>query len=255
MNFINQPTSAQIKLFNSLKNKKKRDENRLFIAEGEKLCNEAFNSSYKVNSLLLKKESSSNSKEIAKKYERKKIPVYFLNEKTFNRICDTVTPQDIIAVLNYREDKPINDESFVALDQISDPGNIGTIIRTAEWFGFNQVLLSESCADKYNPKLVRATMGSLFRMNIISGLNFSQSLRNIFPEHIFLGASLNAKKSIEQFKPNKKFGLFFGNEAHGLSAKTKYLLDEEFRIKGDKAESLNVAVAAGIALYYFKEID
>ena len=244
-------TAAMTKLFSSLKTRKKRDENRLFIAEGENLCYELLNSSYKVKTLLIRQDASSTSKDLAKLFERKKTPVYSVNEKLLKKISDTVSPQDLIAIVNYKDDKPIQEESFIALDQISDPGNIGTIIRTAEWFGFKQIIMSENCADKYNPKLVRSAMGSLFRMKIITELKLSQSLKIIFPHHLILGASLEAKKTIDRFKPNRKFGLIFGNESHGISEMTKNILDDTFKIPGYSAESLNVAVAAGISFYYF----
>lgn len=253
MNNSNNLTTSLIKLISSLKLKKNRDDNRIFLVEGIKLCDELYESNYKIKFVIIKNEASQTTIKLAEKFYQKKAPIYYTNDKTFERISDTVSPQDILAVVNFKEDDYLPNESFIALDQISDPGNIGTIIRTAEWFGFNQVILSESCTDKYNPKLVRATMGSLFRMKIITGINFEKSLKALFPKHELIGATLETKKYIESIKVKGKFGLIFGNEAHGISKKVKEILTEEFIIPGKGAESLNVAVSAGISMYYFKK--
>jgi TrmH family RNA methyltransferase len=245
-------TPGLIKLLSSLKNKKYRNENKLFIAEGEKLCDELYNSSFKTKIIILKKEHSQEAFEISKRFEKKKIPQYFINEKIFNKISDTKSPQDILAVVNFREDAPLHDEPFIALENLGDPGNIGTIIRTAEWFGFRQILLSESCADKYNPKLVRATMGSIFRVSIIDGLDFKISLKKYFPKHNLYGASITAKNGIHTINTKGNFGLIFGSESHGLSREIRKILTREYKIPGIGAESLNVSVAAGISMYHFK---
>ncbi|MBI5324218.1 MAG: RNA methyltransferase [Ignavibacteriae bacterium] len=251
MNKLNILSTGSIKLVSSLKNKKKRDEYRLYIVEGEKLCEELFNSTYNTKFIILKTEHSANSHEIAKRFERKKIPVYFISELIFNKITDTVTPQDIIAIVNFKDEVPLIDESFIALDQISDPGNIGTIIRTAEWFGFKQVILSVNCADKYNPKLVRSTMGSLFRIKIITGIKLENDLKKIFPDHKIFGASLDSKTKLESIKVAAEFGLVFGSESHGITKNVQKILDDKFKITGSGIESLNVSVAAGISMYHF----
>ena len=250
---MNNLTTGLIKLTSSLKNKKKREENSLFLVEGAKLCDELYKSTYKTKFVVLKKGASPKTLKHAENFAQNKVPVYFTNEKTFLRISDTVTPQDILAVVKFKDDETLPKESFIALDQIADPGNIGTIIRTAEWFGFKQVILSESCTGKYNPKLVRAAMGSLFRMKIITGINFEKSLKTLFPKHELFGASLEATNNIESIKLKGKFGLIFGSESHGISKKVKELLTGEFVIPGKGAESLNVAVSAGISMYYFQK--
>lgn len=251
----NNLAAGLIKLIGSLKHKKMRDDNSIFLVEGDKLCDELYKSKYKTKFLVLKNEASQKTLKIAELFAQKRVPVYFTNEKTFDRISDTVSPQDILAIVNFKNDEPLTNESFIALEQIADPGNIGTIIRTAEWFGFKQVILSESCADKYNPKLVRATMGSLFRIEILAGINFEKSLKTLYPKHELFGASLESKQNIESIKVKGKFGLIFGSESHGISKKVKELLTNEFIIPGQGAESLNVAVSAGISMYHFQKIS
>ncbi len=253
MNKSNNLSTGLIKLISSLKNKKKRDENSLFLVEGNKLCDELYKSTYITKFLILKNEASPASLKLAEKYSQIRIPIYYTNDKTFKKISETVSPQDIIAVVNFKNDKPLFNESFIALDQISDPGNIGTIIRTAEWFGFKQVIFSENCIEKYNPKLVRATMGSIFRMDIITGINFEKNLKTLFPKHELFGASLDTKKSIDTIQVKGKFGLIFGSETHGISKRVKAILTNEYIIPGSGADSLNVAVSAGISMYYFQK--
>jgi TrmH family RNA methyltransferase len=251
----NSLTTGLLKLTGSLKNKKTRDKNNLFLVEGYKLCYELYKSKYNTKFLVLKNEASASALELSDKFIQKKVSVFFTNEKTFNRICDTVSPQDILAVVGFRNDEHLPNESFIALDQISDPGNIGTIIRTAEWFGFRQVILSESCADKYNPKLVRATMGSLLKLKVVTGINFEKSLKILFPNHELFGASLETENKMDTIKVKGKFGLVFGSESHGISKKVRKILTKEFIIPGANAESLNVAVASGISMYYFNKME
>ncbi len=242
------------KLISSLKLKKKRDEYKLFIGEGEKICRELISSHYEADSIIIKENCEKKIIVLADLFTKKNVPVYYAKEKVFNKICDAVTPQDIVSVVKYNDDLPQKDENFVALDGISDPGNFGTIIRTAEWFGFKQIVLSHDCVDKYNPKVVRSTMGSLFRMSIIPTTDLTVYLKNNFPKHSLYGATLNAKNDITNIQKTKKFGLVFGNESRGISETMGKILNFEFKIEGKNAESLNVAVAAGIALFYFSQV-
>lgn len=249
------PISNNLKKFvSSLRIRKEREHSKLFIAEGEKLVSEILNSSYKVEMIVLRSSASSSSIELARKYHQNKINVYIARKQQFDQLCDTVSPQDILAVVHVQD--KINSDSipFIALDGINDPGNLGTIIRTADWFGFRKILLSSDSADRFNSKTVRATMGSLFRLNILQVDDLAEELLNNYSDFDIFAASLQCKTDLSSIKPKEKFGIVFGSEAHGISPKVLKTIKNHFIIPGKgQAESLNVAVSVGISLYNFSK--
>lgn len=240
------------KFIKSLHHKQARDENGLFVAEGEKLVEELLNSTYQAEFIVVRESSSSSIIELADKFNEKGIPVYIAPKHQFDQLCDTKTPQGILAVVNSREQKVLSNESFVALDGVSDPGNLGTIIRSADWFGIKQVIIGNSGVDGLNPKTVRSTMGSIFRINVLYVDNLAEFLKKNFPKVKIFGADVNSENTISSIKPSKQFGIVFGNETNGISAEVKSILTNTFKIPGNgSAESLNVSVSVGIALYHF----
>lgn len=242
------------KLIKSLHQKQFRDQNGLFIAEGEKLAFELVKSNHVAELIVIRDSPSSDIIEVVNKYADNGVPVYTAPKHQFDQVCDTKTPQSILIVINIKEMQLDNSMPFIALDGISDPGNVGTIIRTAEWFGFKQVILGKDCADLYNPKTVRATMGSIFRMNVVNELELGELFKSQYDKFNIYGASIHSDKLISTFKPKKNFGLVFGSESHGFSADVEAAINQQFKIEGtDSAESLNVAVAAGIAMYHFSK--
>lgn len=248
------PISQRLKkLIKSLHHKQFRDQNGLFIAEGEKLSEELLNSEYIAELIVIKDSPNSNVVDYVEKFVDRGVAIYTAPKHQFDQICDAKTPQSILAVVSTKEMKIIDDKPFIALDGISDPGNLGTIIRTADWFGIEQIILGPECADCYNPKTVRATMGSIFNKTVVRTDNLSETLTANFPKFEFFGASTDAKKLISEIKSsNGNYGLIFGSESHGLSDDISGILTDKFKIKGSgDAESLNVAIAAGISLYHF----
>ncbi|MBM2814333.1 MAG: methyltransferase [Ignavibacteria bacterium] len=238
-------------LIRTLRKKEYRQQHNLFLAEGEKICSELLSSTYETEFIVLRERATDNVNNIAESFAQRGISVYSAHEKQFQSLSDTKNPQGIFALVKIKEDKPIRTENFIALDSISDPGNVGTIIRTADWFGFKQLILSDNCADKYNPKTVRSTMGSLFRCSVIYVSRLADYLRDNFLKHLIYGATLRTNNKLEDISPESKYGLVFGNEAKGISPSVLKILTKEFRIEGGGSESLNVAVAAGIAMYGF----
>lgn len=187
-------------------------------------------------------------------------------EKSFNKLIDTESSQGIVGVVKHPETKPSAKEPdiILALDRISDPGNLGTIIRTAYWFNIPQILLSKGSADPYNPKVIRSTQGGLFHTTITEDAELAEELKKLqskgYSVYMF---TLDAEKSLSQifqseksdkFEKSDKSVLVFGSESQGIS---KELLDMDFervKIEGySGSESLNVAIAAGIALYEFRK--
>ncbi len=241
------------KLIKSLHQKQFRDQNDLFVAEGQRLCEEIIESDFLAELLVVKDSPTQEVTEIVDYFADKGIPVYTAPKHQFDQICNTKTPQGIITVVNNKNPELLPDEPFIALDAVADPGNIGTIIRTANWFGYKQVILGRDCADKYNPKTVRSTMGAIFKTQVHHTHDLAGFIKEHFPKHQLLGASVNTKTELESlsFKDEKQYGVFFGSEANGLSAEIEAILDKEYIIPGiGKQESLNVAVSVGISLYH-----
>lgn len=239
------------KLIRSLHQKQARDTNELFLAEGEKICAELLKSEFDIELACIREVPSGDIIQLVNKFYNKGIPVYSTPKHQFEQLCDTKTPQGIIAVVNYREDNFFPVTPFISLDAVSDPGNVGTIIRTADWFGFKQIILGSGCADKYNPKTVRSSMGSIFKINIIETEDLLGFISENYKKYNIYGAEPNNGTDIAKFKPKGNFGIIFGSESHGISKEIEEKLNGNFSIPGNGGtESLNVAVAAGITLYH-----
>lgn len=240
------------KLVRSLNQKQHRDTNSLFLAEGEKLCRELFNSDFDTELVLIRDSSNPEVIDIANEFGNNGVPIYNAPKHQFDQLTETKSPQGIIAVANKKDRVITPDESFLALEDVQDPGNVGTIIRTAEWFGIKQVILTPNCADQYNPKTVRATMGSIYRVDVIVVENLAETLATSFNKVDTYSAIMDSKTPLSKVKPKTKFGLVFGNEGRGISKGLQETIKNNYTIEGyGSSESLNVAVAVGISLNHF----
>lgn len=250
MEFI--PLTNNFKKFvKSLHLKKNRDDEQLFIAEGNKICFELASCDFKIIAIILKEGYSQTLYDLIEQFAVREIDIFLASENQFTQISDTKTPQDIIAVVEYPNNSINFRQDFVLLDGISDPGNLGTIFRICDWFGFKNVILTNDSADQYNPKVVRSSMGSVFRCNVISIDWFGDFYKQNYKGFRLLGATLNAQNNLSSIDDFSHTGLVFGNESKGISQEILNMLDYEFKIEGTgSAESLNVANAAAISLYY-----
>lgn len=231
-----------VKKATSLHQKKYRDMYNEFLLEGIKSIKEAINYNIEIVNIFycpdmifyeLNQEAIEVSKEIIAK------------------ISDTSTPQGIVAVCKIPNRNLIKKEKLVFLDRVQDPGNVGTIIRTADAFGFDGVLLSSGCADVYSPKVVRATMGSLFHIPIVQNITVEE-LKNIGNK--IYSSYLHTDNYINNIEIEKPFILVIGNEGQGISEEIKKETSEFVKIKMDgNAESLNASIAAGILMYEFSK--
>ncbi|MBQ6269048.1 MAG: RNA methyltransferase [Bacteroidetes bacterium] len=227
-----------------------------FVVEGKKCCYELLSSNYKISYVVVNKDNKDDKfiSNLITKIIEKQIDIFEVSNSIFSKLSDTITPQGIIAVVEKKENDIVLNEPFIVLDNVSDPGNVGTIIRTADWFGIKQIILLENCAGKYSSKVVRATMGSLFRIKI-KMLNYFQFKQLIDNKKIKLfGAFLDAEQDLRdiKIKQDEPFGLIVGNEAHGISKEIEEITTNKFKIKGSgQAESLNVGIALGISLFHF----
>ncbi len=242
------------KFVKSLQLRKERQASNMFVVEGEKLCEELLSSDLNVEFIVLRGGAAAQALGIATKYHERNITVYAARSKQFDIMCNTKSPQDILAVVRSKEQEADYSIPFIALDGVNDPGNLGTIIRTADWFGFRHIILGGKSVDKYNAKTVRASMGSLFRVQVTVVDNLADFLSKYFSDFEIYTATLQARKKMEELKPTGKFGIIFGSEAHGISPAVLSLASSDFLIEGKgDAESLNVAVSLGVAAYYFSK--
>lgn len=254
-------STLSAKAFAKLKQKKYREESGLFIAEGIKICEELIASDYICTDLIIDEKLISNEQiiedsRIQKLLQHKNLQdtrILLSNEANIKKIADTMTPQGIIAIAK-TEQQSLNRsaEQIVVLENIQDPGNLGTIIRTADWFGIRNILISSSSVDIYNPKVIRSAMGSIFHLNIEYSDDIISYCETNFPEHTMFASSLATNKTLDDIHIPEKVAIFFGNEGNGLSQSVLDRIDTKYIIKGaGNAESLNLSIAAGISLYHF----
>ena len=245
---ISSASNRLIKEVKSLRNKSKRIETRKYIAEGENVVEEA----------ILYKECDIECVFVTEKFlskvENCEFDVYLIPEYIMEGISDTMSPQGILAVMRMEENEfSINScDLVVYLDNVSDPGNLGTIIRTADAAGVGMIVLSPECTDVFSPKVIRATMGSCFHIDIVKESEYLLYLKKLLEDNFkIVAGSLKATNFHFDINLKSKIVLCLGNEAHGLSDELlslKGILPVKIPIIG-KAESLNVAVAGAILMY------
>ena len=235
-------TKNHYKLIQSLKQKKHRQNKKLFIAEGNKVVHEFLNSKYELEYIFSTSKKYSN-------FENKFVYVDYFELK---KISLLVSANDVVAIFKTPEPKKINFSNLViALDELNNPGNLGTIIRLCDWYGVKDLICSKDSVDCYNPKVVQSAMGSHSRVNI-SYLNLEKCLNNT---EFSMGADLIGDNIYNKELPQKGI-LIFGNESNGISSELYKLLNIKLTIPRfgniKKTESLNVANAVAIMLSEFK---
>ena len=223
-----------IKKIRKLKDKKYREQEKKYLIDGIKLIEEAVEEKANIDTIVVCEDCiENNSIEQKLLYEIAKYNCIYVAEKVFDAMTEVNNPQGILAVVN-KENKEegidYSQDIIVVLDGIQDPGNLGTILRTIDSVGLKQVILSEKTADAYNPKVVRSTMGAIFRVNIVVSHDIIKTLKEI-KKHKFkiLATSLETKNSIYDVDYNKKV-LVIGNEANGISKEVLDLADETAKI-------------------------
>ena len=229
----------QIRFLKSLALKKNRIKYNKIVVEGTKTIKEFIDSKYKLDQLY-----SLDSKKI------NNFKPEIITKSQLKSISSQKTPYGTLAVFNIA-DKSIKDSSFyVVLDNISDPGNLGTIIRTCEWFGINQIICSKSSVDCYNPKVIQSSMGSLSRVDVI----YADIPKFLKSKNIPIYAADIEGQKLGKSKISDKCIWVFGSESHGISDKIKKLVDISFTIpkynENVKTESLNLSTSLAIILSY-----
>ena len=230
-------SNYDLKKFSSLNRKIKRKEHQLFVVEGEKICKELLKNDFEFESII-------TTKDLQDEFPLSTV----CSEKEIARISNLKSPSNVIAIckiptykINRKDKKPL-----IFLDNVNDPGNFGTIVRTLDWFGYKQLFCSNNTVDCFNSKSVMASMGSIFRVNC-HYIDFEE-FQQLFPQHVTFGSSLTGE-NIGSVKLVPNSIIVIGNESNGVSKNIKEKLKNTIRIPGNgKAESLNVSVATGIIL-------
>ncbi len=256
MQIISSKENEFIKHIKKLKDKKYRDINKEFVIEGIKIIKEAIEENANIKQIIIC-DNCQNLGIIPKDlmYEIAKYECIYVTENILKSISDVNTPQGILAIIGIEnEEKQIDytQDIIVALDDIQDPGNLGTILRTVDSIGLKQILVSKGTADCYNPKVIRSTMGAIFRIKIIECEDLLQTLKEV-KKHKFevVTTSLQTENSIYEIKYNKK-AIVIGNEANGVDKQIREISDIQIKIPMlGKTESLNASVATGIVLYEY----
>ena len=284
MQVISSKDNEIIKNIKKLKEKKYRELENAYLIEGIKIVKEAIAENAKIKQIVMCEDFTDNV-ELDKDtlYELARHNLIYVTRNIMDSLSDVKTPQGIIGVVekSKRFAEEDNDENksknnidaetnmlgnktgiepkvdytqdiIIALDGVQDPGNLGTIIRTADSANLNQIIISKTSAGPYNPKVVRSTMGAIFRVNIIETENIVEELKKA-QENGFkvMVTALDSSESIYKTEFNKKV-IVIGNEANGVSKEVQSIADEKVKIPMlGKTESLNASVAAGIMIYEY----
>ena len=258
---INSKDNEKLKYTRALLKSKNRNKESKFIIEGYRIVMLALECMANLDYVFINEEFE-NKKEHVKLLEdldKKNTKIYKTTNKNFKELVDTENTQGILAVLRYKERDLVNninqDDKFVLiLDRIQDPGNMGTIIRTADSAGVDAIILLKGCVDIYNPKVIRSTMGSIFDMNIIQttqdeAVDFLKA--NNFD---IVSSYLHTESYYNETTYDGKIALVIGNEANGINDELISKSDKLVKIPiYGNAESLNAAISAAILMYEIKK--
>lgn len=254
-------SKAKIKLIKSLDSKKARRAEGLFVAEGPKVVTDLLQSFRPYIIVCTQQWHDNNLSQISSSDAE----IIIVSEEELHKVSFLKNPQQVLAVFQI-EGRSINnasiDESIIlALDEVQDPGNLGTIIRIADWFGIERIICSMDCADCYNPKVVQATMGSLSRVSI-EYTSLKDYLGTVPEGTKIYGTFLDGNDITECKSVNKaeKSIIIMGNEGNGISKEIEQYVNHRILIpnypKGRAtADSLNVAIATAITCYHFRNLS
>lgn len=234
------PVSRDIRLVRSLQQKKFRREHQLFVVEGKKMVEEALHAAFTVHSVYSSDEAFIEAH-----------PASFrVSAKEMEQMTSLTTPSAHLAVLEIPKEGKLQsgDPWILVLDGIADPGNMGTILRSAEWFGIRQVLCTDDCVELYNPKVIQSTMGSIFRMKVITAA--VPACIDLLRDHHFhlYGADMQGE-NLYTAALKTPAALIIGSESHGIRPHFQTVLHQRITIPGSgHAESLNAAIACSVIL-------
>lgn len=246
MNEITSVSNPRVKQWVKYHDKKHRDRDGLFLVEGEHLIQEAITAGL-LTALIISPDCPYQFGFDGE--------CYLVSEEIMKKLRSTVSINTCVGVCKVKDSNVTLGDKVILLDDVQDPGNAGTIIRTAYSFGFDAVVFSGRSVDIYNEKLIRSTQGALFHMSVLKAHlpDMIHKLKQMGT--IVYGTSLHEAKGLSTFVNQQKTALVFGNEGNGISEAILNLCDDRIFIEMNRFESLNVAVAAGICCYAFRKQD
>jgi len=237
---ITSASNNTIKALIKLKQKKYRDETGYYLVEGEHLVEEAMKAK-QVKCLISTKDITSD------------LPIIVVSNEVMSKLSFTKSPQSIMAKCKIKKEKKLIDgKRYLILDDLQDPGNIGTLIRTALAFSIDQVILSNNCVDLYNDKLLRSMQGANFHISCIYD-DLKTVISTLKKNNVkIIGSALENGQDIKQIKISEKMAFIVGNEGNGMNKDILQECDYVGYIPINTIESLNVAIAGSIMMYHFK---
>ena len=243
----------EINHIHSLRTSKFRNLHGEFVAEGQKLVGELLRSSFNLTGIYATSEWASANDIVLKE---KNIPIHEIREMELARISNLITPNEVLATVKIPVEEPFSPDNIedllLVLDRIQDPGNLGTIIRTADWFGLKTIICSEDTVDVFNPKVVQATMGSLIRVKLHYA-DLEEFLRSI-PGSVDIYGSVSDGKNLFSEPLKRNSLVIIGNESKGISPGLVPYMSMKIGIPGasGRAESLNASIAAAVICAEFR---
>lgn len=236
---INSKQNNKIKEAASLKENKNRKKTNLFLSEGYKNLEMALKNNAVKEIFTLKEIEGIDAN----------IDQYIISEEILNKLTTSKNPEGVCFVCEKLDLKPEKLKKIIYLDILQDPGNVGTIIRTALAFDYDLICMSKNCVDIYNDKVIAASKGAIFEMPIETDCDI-EKFKNNYP--IIVSTLDDKSKNLDEIKQLDKFVLVIGNEAHGVSQEIIEIASEKVKISIKNIDSLNAAIAAGILMYHFK---
>lgn len=248
MKYIQSDKNPQVKQWKKLQTRKERDRSGTFLIEGFHLVEEALKEKEHVLEIILNEKT-----EMPHGWDYGDTPVTMVTEEISRQLADTETTQGIFAVCRQPGQQLEGGKTFLLIDSVQDPGNLGTMIRTADAAGIDAVIVGKGSVDIYNPKVLRSAQGSHFHLPVIGG-DLSEWIDRLNDDDIpVYGTALENGVVYTEASPGESFALLVGNEGSGVSKELLARTTQNLYIPiFGKSESLNVAVAAGILLYYLK---
>lgn len=225
-----------------------RRETGSFLVEGPHACEEVANANTPVHCVVLRDDADARSRACADVFAQRGVPVYAVGGRDMERMSDTTAPRDILAVVAIPEQRPLGSR-IVVLDAVSDPGNIGTIIRTAAWFGCSDIVLLDGSADPFAPKVVRSSVGSLLHINLIRDRSVDEAMQLLgdIPLVAAIPRDGQHPRILASMTP---CAIVIGSEAHGIRSEVLSRCSVYVTIPGSgSVESLNASVACAVLLY------
>lgn len=255
---IKSQSNNLIKLIRSLKSKKNRQKSGLFIIEGVRFLEFVIDNNIPVVEVCFSNElyDTNGGEELLERAFKMGLKITEIESKIFNSITDTKNTQGIIALVEFKKlefnKDDFKDKLILILDRIQDPGNLGTIIRTADAAGIDLVVLSKGTVDPYNEKVLRSTMGSIFSVPLLLEMELSSLIETLKQnDYSIVSSYLQTEDRYDKIDYSGSVAIVIGNEANGVSDEVIALSDKFAKIPiWGKAESLNASIAAGIIMYH-----